>query len=157
MSTLRSTITGRTGTLAFNSPETFNGKYSEASDIYAFGMFAYEAITRQVPFKGRSEAEITECVRQRFDEDSSSVQRNVKRGQSIEEQREEWIEDYPLSSRRPDLTLVEDGCPEALQRLITACWADDPNNRPSFAECCDELEAVVPLAMTLLGADRCYA
>ena len=92
-----------------------------------------------------------------FDEESSSVQRNVKRGQSIEEQREEWYEDNPLTSRRPDLTLAEDGCPEALQRLITACWADDPNNRPSFAECCDELEAMVPLAMTLLGADRCYA
>ena len=157
MNTLRSVLTTRAGTLAFSSPETFIGKYGEASDVYASAMLAYEVITRQAPWQELAEPEIIQCVTQRFDEESPSVKRMMKRGVSIEELREEWYEDYPLSSRRPDLTLVESGCPEALQHLITACWADDPNDRPSFAECCDELEAVVPLAMTLLGADRCYA
>ena len=142
MNTLRSTHTRRTGTLAFSSPETFTGKYSEASDVYASAMLAYEVVTRQAPWQELAEPEIIQRVTQRFDEESPSVKRMMKRGVSIEELREEWYEDYPLSDRRPDLRLAEDGCPDALQDLIKKCWADNPGDRPNFAECCDTLEAI---------------
>jgi len=143
VTTLRSTFTGRTGTLAFNSPETFIGKYSEASDAYAFGMFGYEVVARQTPFQGLSEAEIIEQVRIRFDEEDSAVKRlQEKYGESIEEQRQEWIQDHPLSNRRPDLSLTEQGCPDVLLHLIERCWADDAGDRPTFAECCNVLEAI---------------
>ena len=143
MSTLRSAHTGRTGTLAFNSPETFIGKYSEASDIYAFAMLVYEVITSEAPWQGLSEAEITACVMQRFDEEDPRVKRlQEKYGESIDDQKQEWMEDHPLSSRRPDLRLAEDGWPDALQDLIKKCWADNPGDRPNFAECCDTLEAM---------------
>ena len=143
MNTLRSVATGRTGTLAFNSPETFIGKYSEASDIYAFAMLVYEVITREAPWQGLSEAEITACVMQRFDEEDPRVKRlQEKYGESIDDQKQEWMEDHPLRSRRPGLTLAEDGCPEELLHLIGNCWADNPGDRPTFAECCDALEAI---------------
>jgi hypothetical protein len=46
----------------------------------------------------------------------------------------EWLEDNPLQDRRPDLSLAEAGCPAALRALICRCWADDPEERPTFAE-----------------------
>ena len=140
MSTLRSTHTGRTGTHAFNSPETFVGEYSEASDIYAFAMLIYEVITREAPWQGVTEAEITAKVMQRFDEEDPNVKLLQGYGMSIEDQKKKWIENHPLRSRRPDLKWVEDGCLDALQDLITECWADNPGERPTFAKCCELLE-----------------
>jgi serine/threonine protein kinase len=143
MNTLRSTHTRRTGTLAFSSPETFTGKYSEASDVYASAMLAYEVVTRQAPWQELTEQEIIQFVTQRFDEEDPRVKRQQEKyGESIEDQKQEWMEDHPLSSRRPDLRLAEDGCPDALQDLIKKCWADNPGDRPNFAECCDTLEAM---------------
>ena len=55
MNTLRSTFTSRTRTLAFSSPETFFGKFSEASDVYACRILAYEVVTL-------AEQEIIQCV-----------------------------------------------------------------------------------------------
>ena len=106
-------------------------------------MLAYEVITRQAPWQELAEPEIVERVTQRFDEEDPRVKRlQEKYGESVEDQKQEWIEDHPLSSRRPDLRLAEDGCPDALQDLIKKCWADNPGDRPTFAECCDALEAI---------------
>ena len=142
MNTLRSVATGRTGTLAFNSPETFIGKYSEASDVHSFAVLCFEVITRQAPWRGLSEAEVFERARSAFNEEDPNVKLLQGYGMSIEDQKKKWIEDHPLRSRRPDLTLAEDGCPEELLHLIGNCWADNPGGRPTFAECCDALEAI---------------
>ena len=142
MNTLRSVATGRTGTLAFNSPETFIGKYSEASDVYSFAMLCFEVVTRQAPWRGLSEAEVFEHARSAFDKDDPVVKRLQGFGVSIEQQKQEWIQNHPLSERRPDLSSAEQDCPEALLHLIERCWADDTANRPTFAECCDTLEAI---------------
>jgi hypothetical protein len=52
-------------------------------------------------------------------------------GISEEQQRQGWNDDNPLSRRRPDLTVVEDGCPPALTELVQRCWADEAADRPS--------------------------
>ena len=88
MNTLRSTHTRRTGTLAFSSPETFTGKYSEASDVYASAMLAYEVVTRQAPWQELTEQEIIQFVTQRFDEEDPRVKRQQEKyGESIEDQK----------------------------------------------------------------------
>ena len=142
MNTLRSVLTTRAGTLAFSSPETFNGKYSEASDVYAFGIMCFEVVTRQVPWQELAEPEIIKCVTQSFDEEAPVVKRLQGFGVSIEQQKQEWIQGHPLNNRRPDLTLAEDGCPDALQDLIQESWADDAEGRPTFVHCYDVLEGV---------------
>ena len=66
----------------------------------------------------------------------------VAKGLTIEEQREDWLEDNPLSERRPDLALAEEGCPEDLLALAARCWADDAHSRPTFAQCAQALAAL---------------
>ena len=66
----------------------------------------------------------------------------VAKGLTIEEQREDWLEDNPLSERRPDLALAEEGCPGDLLALAARCWADDAHSRPTFAQCAQALAAL---------------
>jgi hypothetical protein len=56
-------------------------------------------------------------------------------------------QDNPLNERRPDLALVEAGCPAPLLSLVERCWVDVPTERPSVEEFIEvlrvhELEAV---------------
>ena len=47
--TFRSTLSvsgGAAGTMSFKAPESFAGEYSEATDVYAFGITIYEVCTR---------------------------------------------------------------------------------------------------------------
>ena len=46
----------------------------------------------------------------------------------------EWLEDFPLEERRPDLSAAEAGCPAALVALAQLCWADTPEARPTVRE-----------------------
>ena len=108
---------GATGTLAWKAPETFAGRYSTASDVFGLGVTAFELITRRYPFEGLGQPEITEKARARFE-----VQQSVLRfGVTEEQQRQGWIEDNPLSGRRPNLAWAEEGCPPALLALVKRC------------------------------------
>ena len=45
------------------APEILRGeKYSEASDVYSFGVILWEMMTGDIPFMGRSIAQITGIV-----------------------------------------------------------------------------------------------
>jgi hypothetical protein len=46
------------GTLNYASPEHFTGRLSPMSDIYAFGLIAYEIVTGQQPFSASYEADM---------------------------------------------------------------------------------------------------
>lgn len=52
------TLTRIVGTLAYMAPEQLEGKPSEASDIYALGIIAYELLTGQRPFAAKSLSEL---------------------------------------------------------------------------------------------------
>ncbi|KAG2436408.1 hypothetical protein HXX76_006712 [Chlamydomonas incerta] len=46
------------GTLAYMSPEAFNGFFSRASDVYAFGMLLYEMVTGERPYEHMIPAQV---------------------------------------------------------------------------------------------------
>eukprot|EP01048_Picozoa_sp_COSAG05_P020677 COSAG05_NODE_3577_length_1983_cov_2.612392_2_plen_183_part_01 len=100
----------------------------------------FEVLTRQIPWAGVGQPAILEKARERFDEADRRVQRRVQRGESIEQQREEWLEDFPLEERRPDIrTAAEAGCSAALIDLTQRCWADAPEMRPTVGQRLTEL------------------
>eukprot|EP01046_Picozoa_sp_COSAG06_P067480 COSAG06_NODE_17515_length_936_cov_0.822196_1_plen_101_part_10 len=43
-------------------------------------------------------------------------------------------QDNPLNERRPDLSLVEAGCPAPLLSMMERCWVDVPSERPSVEQ-----------------------
>ena len=135
---------GRTGTLAWKAPETFVKAETEKSDVFSFGVTAYEIATRSLPYLGMNEREIERRVRDRFQFSKSRAQR----GQICKSQHTEWLEDHPVVDRRPDLTIVEDGCPPGIKDIIQRCWADEPADRPSFTECVAEIRAISGLDQT---------
>ena len=99
-----------TGTVVWKAPETFQGKYSTASDMFSLGVLDFEVLTRQLPWAGVSHTEILDKARERFDETDRRVLRRLERGESIEQQRAEWLEDFPLEERRPAIhSAAEEG------------------------------------------------
>eukprot|EP01043_Picozoa_sp_COSAG02_P010925 COSAG02_NODE_395_length_23127_cov_130.205663_9_plen_1340_part_00 len=142
--TTRSSRAGNTGTLRWKAPETFAGKFSPQSDVFAFAITAFEVVARCIPFADESDGEITRKLSLRFDPKNDGgvkgqVRRKEERGQTREEAlaetRLEWFEDHPIESRRPDLSTTEEGCSPVLTALIQSCWADDPGERPSCSDC----------------------
>jgi serine/threonine protein kinase len=125
---------GMAGTLAWKAPETFKGKESEKTDVFGYAVTSFEVVTRAVPWEGLMVHQILAKVNEVFDPEKPSVKKKLDNGSSVEDLYAEWLEDHPLQDRRPDLSLAEAGCPEALRALICRCWADDPEERPTFAE-----------------------
>ena len=88
------------GTPIYIAPEIWrNNEYSKASDVYAFGMIAYEIMTCQKPFK----------------EFQSYVQ---------------IVYNVVRKLYRPK---IDKSIPESYQKLIEACWNEDPQKRPTFS------------------------
>jgi len=135
--TLRSTASagsgagGAAGTMAFKAPESFDGVYSVSTDVYAYAIMIYEVCTRRLPYADLTQPEILDRARQRFVFDEVAFQED---GVDEARQRDRWNKKHPLSRRRPDLSHVLPGCPEALDDWMIKCWADDASNRPVFSE-----------------------
>jgi serine/threonine protein kinase len=127
---------GTAGTLPWKSPETFIGQYDTASDAFAFGVTAYEVLSRKYPFEGLGEPEIIRKTQARFEVQSAMLRFGI----TEEQQRQGWNEDHPLSERRPDLSAVEAGCPAELVAVAERCWADEPSQRLTVAACVAELQ-----------------
>eukprot|EP01047_Picozoa_sp_COSAG01_P017783 COSAG01_NODE_949_length_12505_cov_3.853539_2_plen_758_part_00 len=126
---------GNVGTYPWKAPELFSGKCSPASDVFALAVIDFEMMTRQVPWAGLGEEEVIDIVRERFDPSDRKVLRLLeKRGISIEDQRDDWMDLFPLDERRPDLSAAQEGCPSALLELTKKCWADEPGERPSVEQ-----------------------
>jgi len=129
--TLPSTVSAGSGTLAWMAPETFDGKYSEKSDVFSFAVLCFEAVTLSLPYVGKSTAEITNLVMERF-KVSKALE---KRGVTVAEQKKEWLEENPIHGRRPDMRQIASDCPQALIDWTTQCWADNAIERPTFSDC----------------------
>jgi len=46
------------------------------------------------------------------------------------------------TERRPDLSKVEDGCPDRLLAAMQQCWHDTPDQRPTFKKLVHEFAAL---------------
>jgi serine/threonine protein kinase len=101
------------GTVAWIAPEIFEGgQYSEKADVYSYAMVLCEIITRQEVWKGMHSMKITTAVQ---------------------------------AGERPKVTLSSSVSPiikEDYVALMAACWAMEPNKRPSFEEIINSLEAI---------------
>ena len=134
---------GLAGSLQWKAPETLWDRHTTKSDMYGFSVVCFEVVTRSIPFEGISEMAIIGKLNRRFDHEEPNVLLLIEHGVStLEVLRRKWLEKNPLNDRRPDLSLAEPGCPEALCTLIMRCWADEPTERPEFSECIAELESV---------------
>eukprot|EP00911_Craspedida_sp_UC1_P000848 UC1_evm1s644 len=73
-----------------------------------------------------------------------SQRRFERKGESEEEQREDWLEEHPLETRRPALHYLMrgDALVPLLKGVMTECWADAVEARPPFAKLVDFLESV---------------
>ena len=100
------------------APEVYDGKYTPATDVWAFAMMIYEFMTRKLPYDGKSQPEIFAAVK---------------------------------DGRPPDLSLIEEGCPEALKEVMLECLAVNPKERLSFKDIVDRLEAASPRTMSSLA------
>ena len=58
------------------------------------------------------------------------------------EQEQEWLEENPLHTRRPDLNLVQCGCHPALLDWVEMSWSDNAD-KPTFREAVEFLGKVL--------------
>lgn len=102
---------GMKGTPAYMAPEILSDeKYSEASDVYAFGILVYEMLSLNTAFS----VEFRSLTLDEFLD-------NIKNKKDFR----------PLLT--PDI-------PEIYQNLIQACWDYSPEKRPTFKQIVDDLQ-----------------
>lgn len=98
-------MTQGVGTKHWMAPEVLAGtEYTEKADVFSFAMVAYEVVCRQVPWERL---------------DPTTVARLTKEG------------------KRPDLqdeSVVPKEVPAGMIELITQCWDQHPEGRPSFGQ-----------------------
>jgi serine/threonine protein kinase len=125
-----STRGGFKGSILWSSPNRLvrGLAFTAADDLFSFAMTVLEIITRKLPWDGMAELAVVGCLNRHF----KVSQKKLKRGESEEDQRLDWLDDNPLSERRPSLKGIEEGCPGELRDIVTTCWSDDVNNRSSF-------------------------
>ena len=95
----------------------------------ALAVCRYELASRSSPFAGVSRQEIMHKMTRTFD---FSQKRFERKGETRAEQLEDWLEDNPLTARRPTLDCIEPDCPPMLIATMQRCWADAPESRPTF-------------------------
>jgi serine/threonine protein kinase len=123
-STVTATFTkGTAGTPAWSSPEQLDGNHQgEPSDVWSFGVLAWEVMTRQQPWAGKSSMEILTAL--------------MIRGQRL-----------PMPAPPPassplskDKTYV--ATQRRLSKLVGECWHAKPAKRPSFRQVLHVLEGL---------------
>lgn len=101
------------GTPLYVAPELVtNGPTTHACDVYSFGIMGYVFVARERPYDNRTD----------LPEDVAEFLGVVVEGMRPWDQEGKYA--FP----------PEQECPKSLQQLLTACWAGDFQDRPSFEE-----------------------
>jgi hypothetical protein len=102
--------TANFGTFAYRAPETFDGRFEKASDVYAFAMVVYGMIAKlpgTSPWVGMTEEQIVKAL--------------------------------VIQQQRPSLEEIHPDCPQAVVDLMRQCWHQNPISRPTFEDIRDVL------------------
>ena len=100
------------GVLPYVAPEVLQGKsYTQASDIYSFGIIAYELLANSYPYPNLKEL---------YPHPESDKEREEKFAVNV------------CSGLRPNIENLP--VPQLLKDLIKKCWDADPAKRPTTSE-----------------------
>ncbi|CEL93395.1 unnamed protein product [Vitrella brassicaformis CCMP3155] len=104
---------GAVGTHHWMAPEVLRGdEFTQAADVYSFGMILWEMVCRQIPHHGLTQVQITATV------------------------------GYGMRTAK-----IPDEVPETLRRILEACLAPLPEDRPSFRDLAEQFDAVLQTAI----------
>jgi len=108
------------GTWRWMAPEVFSSnEYNESIDVFSFGILMFEVLSREVPY---------------VDKWPVHAPVNPRIGLHI------------MNGHRPNVKLVQHGCPGKIVELMQECWCSEPSSRPEFSkvkkEIGDQLELV---------------
>ena len=96
-----------------------SGDYTEHSDAFAYAVVLYELVTRTKPWSGKSKQEIVTLAQSKFKYDNDDF---LEEGWDEAKQKKRWYRRNPLTSRRPDCSTIEQGCPPLLIDIMRQCW-----------------------------------
>lgn len=112
------------GTPSYLAPEAFDVQYSSASDVYAYGILLNETLTEHLPVPASVAGHMAPTIFQLRD----AVCRD---------------------GERPTLFDESGSIGDSLRDLITHCWAQNPDQRCSFAQITVELTHILHAALTV--------
>ncbi|CAD8083040.1 unnamed protein product [Paramecium sonneborni] len=98
-------MTSVLGTFHWMAPEVFqNVPYTIKADVYSYAIVLWEICCRETPYKQLST-------------NPPAIMKLVA-----------------VDNGRPDLSLIQTGCPLFIKELMIKCWDKDPQKRPSFQD-----------------------
>ena len=111
----------RIGNYQYAAPEALKGSlsvpYSEAIDVYSFGILFWEILTGEIPFQ--------------------ELKNNPNTCDTIEQM---IIEGY-----RPSLELLPVDTPQSIVNIIKECWNSKPSSRPTLGKIISNLTVILQL------------
>jgi len=112
------------GTWRWMAPEVFSSHdYDERVDVFSFGVLMFEVLSGEIPYAHTWPV---------------NAQANPRIGLHI------------INGHRPNIRLVQSGCPGKVVQLMQDCWASDPAVRPHFSQVRQQLQCQLDM-VTLYG------
>jgi len=97
-----------TGTVNYAAPEVIKGgKFSEASDVFAFGVIVWEILTRRIPWEELNEYQIVFQMTEKSDSPLAATARTL---------------------------ILPDTAPSGFDAVVKSCWATQPEHRDKFKD-----------------------
>lgn len=106
-------LTRCVGSWRWMAPEVFStNSYDERVDVFSFGMLMFEVLTQEIPYT-----------------DAWPLTSTINPRVSL----------HIVSGQRPNIRLVQKGCPGKVVQLMQECWANTAKERPNFISIKEQL------------------